>query len=151
MISPYRIESISLPKEVKNLVISENWDDLDKIFISYTQKDGFLFQILSKYITFSEIEFIISIRDSQNPYEEDGIWHDDGSRMLAFSLSLTLETNLEGGILEIRNKNNPHECYQLKTPNYGEMIVFKTGQEGYEHKINKLTKGRRIIIAGWCT
>ena len=47
-----------------------------------------IFEFLKQFHDFNFIEFIISIRDSQNEWEEDGIWHDDGSRVFAFSLSL---------------------------------------------------------------
>ena len=112
-----------------------------------------IFDELRKYAEFSEIEFIISIRSSLEYPDEDGIWHDDGSRLLAFSLSLTLDhEGVEGGRLEIRKRGSetsPSEV--ITTPPFGTMIVFSTGQSGFEHKINRVTSGERIIIAGWCT
>jgi hypothetical protein len=114
---------------------------------------GAVFEELRKYAEFSEIEFIISIRSSLEEPDEDGIWHDDGSRVLAFSLSVTLDPDgIEGGRLEIRKRGSdtPDSGY-LPTPAFGSMIVFATGQQGFEHKINRVIRGERIIIAGWCT
>jgi hypothetical protein len=116
-----------------------------------------IFEELRRYERFSEIEFIISIRPSiRSPLQEideDGIWHDDGSRVLAFSLSLTLDhAGLEGGRLEIRKRSaSPGESAFIATPPFGTMIIFATGHLGFEHKINRVVRGERIIIAGWCT
>lgn len=127
----------------------ENWYAVDEAFKALTKKEGELFKLLHQFCDFETIEFIISIRDAHNPDEEDGIWHDDGSRKLAFSLSLT-KHEIQGGILEIKHQSgNPH--HHLSTPRFGEMIVFLTGISGYYHKINKVTKGKRIIVAGWCS
>ncbi len=110
-----------------------------------------IFEKLLEYGHFTTIEFIISIRSSFEFPDEDGIWHDDGSRKFAFSLSLTLEPEqVVGGVLEIRPKG-ADASHRIPTPKFGKMIVFATGQTGYEHKINRVSEGERIIIAGWCT
>ncbi len=142
------IKSVSLPVEIKEYIQRENWNKIDELFQKYTSNEGFLYSFLEQFHEFSSIEFIISIRDAKNEYEEDGIWHDDGSRKMAFSLSLT-EQSIEGGVLELRPKNG--EITQIPTPKYGEIIIFLTGEYGFEHKILAVTKGRRIIIAGWCS
>jgi hypothetical protein len=112
-----------------------------------------IFDELLRYEKFSQIEFIISIRSSLIEPDDDGIWHDDGSRVLAFSLSLTLEpVVIEGGCLEIRRREGSNqESVVIPTPLFGTMIVFATGHRGFEHKINRVIQGERIIIAGWCT
>ena len=145
----YCLVKMNLPEALRELVSNENWSELDAEFFKLTAKDGLIFQTLRLFRDFQSIEFIISLRDANNEWEEDGIWHDDGSRLLAFSLSLTLNSP-KGGVLEFRKKG---ECNSNKipTPTYGEMIVFKTGVEGYEHKINQVTEGQRLIIAGWCS
>lgn len=147
----YHLTEFPLDPEIKNLVIQENWNDLDRRFKELTSPTGSLFKFLNQHHDFTSIEFIISIRDSNNEWEEDGIWHDDGSRVFAFSLSLTLEPeNIEGGNLGVRKKETlPFE--KIPTPSYGTIIMFLTGTYGYEHKIHQVTKGRRIIIAGWCS
>lgn len=144
----YLITSFPLPENLLTLVGLEDWNQLDQEFQQLTNKDGKIFQFLQDFHPFSSIEFIISLRDSLDPDQEDGIWHDDGSRLMAFSLSLTLEP-FEGGLLEIKN-NQKNQHAILKTPEYGQGIIFLTGEYGYIHKINRVTKGKRLIIAGWC-
>lgn len=141
---------IDLDNEIKQFVENEDYGSIDEYFKSQTLKNGIIFQELQKYSSFESIEFIISLRDSKNPWEEDGIWHDDGSRKLAFSLSILDACHIEGGTLEIRNKITK-EYYKIKPFNFGRMIVFKTGLQNFEHKINAVTNGKRLIIAGWCS
>lgn len=141
----------TLGDDVRNLVETENWNELDQKFKELTKKDGRLFNYLQTFHDFNGIEFIISIRDSQNDWEEDGIWHDDGSRVFAFSLSLTLDSDsVEGGRLGVRRKNE-ETFLEIPTPQFGGIILFLTGMYGIEHKIHQVTKGKRIIIAGWCS
>jgi hypothetical protein len=149
----YFLTPIELPASVDQAVLERNWTKLDRLIHRETVKGGVIFDELLKYAQFSEIEFIISIRSSIREPDEDGIWHDDGSRILAFSLSLTLEpTTIEGGKLEIRKRIDPDRSVQfIPTPSFGTLIVFATGHHGFEHKINRVTQGERIIIAGWCT
>ena len=145
----YHLSYFSLGDEIKNLVIQENWQELDNEFKKNTDKDGRLFKYLQEYHDFENIEFIISIRDSSNEWEEDGIWHDDGSRVFAFSLSLTLGA-VKGGRLGLRQRGQEN-FIQLPTPSFGGIILFLTGIYGFEHKIHQVIKGKRIIIAGWCS
>lgn len=138
-----------LPRELSQKVLEKKYDEIDAIFKKLLKKHGELYNFLTKFTahSISQIEHIISLRESKNPWEEDGIWHDDGSRVLAFSLSLTLNSP-EGGILEFRKKDEK-ESQKIPTPQYGTGIIFKTGVDGFEHKINQVTKGSRLIIAGW--
>lgn len=145
----YHLSYFPLGDEIRELIQIDNWEKLDKEFKVLTSPEGRLFKFLHDYHDFNQIEFIISIRDAQNEWEEDGIWHDDGSRVFAFSLSLTLD-EIQGGRLGIRRKEE--EIFQsLPTPSFGGIILFLTGIYGYEHKIHQVTSGRRIIIAGWCS
>jgi Rps23 Pro-64 3,4-dihydroxylase Tpa1-like proline 4-hydroxylase len=92
---------------------------------------------------------MLAIRDSQNEWEEDGIWHDDGSRQFAISLSLNeFPETIEGGKLGFRKKGE-EKITLIPTPKFGEMIVFLSGIHGYEHRTHQVTKGRRIILVGW--
>lgn len=142
---------LPLPSEVKEMVKNEDWKNLDEAMLKLTQRGGQLFSFLQTFHDFSAIEFIISIRDSQNEWEEDGIWHDDGSRVFAFSLSLTLHPEeIEGGRLGIKRKGEEH-FVEVPTPSFGGIILFLTGLYGFEHKIHQVKKGRRIMIAGWCS
>ena len=146
--------SVDLPTSIQDLVLARNWSELDRAIGAEVQSGGVLFRTLRKFAEFSQIEFIISIRSSLVEPDEDGIWHDDGSRVLAFSLSLTLDpASISGGLLEIRHRGklNSESAIQLPTPEFGTMIIFATGYQGFEHKINAVREGERIIIAGWCT
>jgi len=139
---------IELNSDIHHAVMGRDYQQLDKLIAAQTQMDGIIFETLKSYCDVKEIEFIISLREAINPWEEDGIWHDDGSRIMAFSLSLTSEKP-EGGVLEFRKKG-AKTSLKIPTPDYGTMIIFKTGIDDYEHKINQVTKGHRLIIAGWC-
>jgi len=147
----FHLTTFPLPLEVKELVINKDWEGLDKEMKSQTQKGALLYQFLKTFHDFNEIEFIISIRDASSPWEEDGIWHDDGSRVFAFSLSLTIyPEEIQGGRLGLRPKGE-ESFHEIPTPEFGKIILFLTGVYGYEHKIHRLTQGVRIIIAGWCS
>jgi hypothetical protein len=145
------ISYFPLGDDIRSFVESEDWKSLDDAFKELTKKDGRLFKFLNQYHDFNEIEFIISVRDSSNDWEEDGIWHDDGSRVFAFSLSLTLEPEkVKGGRLGIKIKGE-ESGREIPTPGFGTIILFLTGLYGFEHKIHQVTAGKRIIIAGWCS
>lgn len=145
------LDFLNISQDIVECIKKNDWNKIDNIFQSLTAPKGAIFEHLLNYIHFEQIETMISIRDSQNEWEEDGIWHDDGSRVLAFSLSLTLNTEeLEGGHLGIRKKGES-EFVKIPTPALGEMIVFLTGVHGYEHKIHAVTKGKRIVLVGWCS
>jgi hypothetical protein len=149
----YCLVNVHLPPLIRQQVLTRKWEDLDRAIRGETLEGGIIFDELQKYEKFSEIEFIISIRSSREQKDEDGIWHDDGSRLLAFSLSLTLDhLTLEGGKLEIRKRSaHPGNSELIPTPPFGTLIVFATGYQGFEHKINYVANGERVIIAGWCT
>ncbi len=147
----FHLTFFPLQEEIKNFVLSQNWQALDLAIKELTKKEGRLFKFLNTYHEFNEIEFIISVRDSDNEWEEDGIWHDDGSRFFAFSLSLTYDANLiKGGRLGIRQKG-AERFMEIPTPEAGGIILFLTGLYGFEHRIHEVKAGKRIIIAGWCS
>jgi 2OG-Fe(II) oxygenase superfamily len=138
-------------EDLKALVLREDWSGLDEVLKLKTTQGGDIFLEVQKFHEFDKIEFMISIRDSIDEWQEDGIWHDDGSRVFAFSLSLTLDpSSLEGGKLGIRKKGQT-SFHEISTPPFGTAVLFLTGQHSYEHKIHQVQKGRRIIIAGWCS
>lgn len=145
----YHLTSFPLGEEIRSRVQQERWQELDDEFRKLTIKDGRLFQFLQQFHDFNSIEFIISVRDASNDWEEDGIWHDDGSRVFAFSLSLTIG-EIEGGRLAFRHQGGAPHAF-LPTPDFGGIILFLTGRYGFEHKIHQVTRGRRVIIAGWCS
>jgi hypothetical protein len=130
----------------------EAWEELDASFKRSVAPGGAFFQFLSQYYVFASVEFIISIRDSKNEWEEDGIWHDDGSRVFAFSLSLTPDGGVSsGGHLEMRRKGEEQIIASIPTPLPGTAILFLTGMHGFEHRTRQVLEGRRVILAGWCS
>ena len=146
--SGFCITKIELPNIVREAVIAKDYEQLDKIISTQCIENGAIFELMKQFCSVEKIEHIISLRESINDWEEDGIWHDDGSRIMAFSLSLTFDKP-EGGVLEFRKKG-VIQSHKIPTPKFSEIIIFKTGVEDYEHKINAVTKGSRLIIAGWC-
>ena len=147
----YHLARFKLPPEIKKRVEQQDWDAVDAAFIHLTAPGSELFQFLLEYHSFETIEHILSIRDAKNAWEEDGIWHDDGSRLFSFSLSITLDAqSVQGGDLGIKKKEQ-ESFLRIPTPQYGDIILFLTGVYGFEHKIHQVTSGTRIVIAGWCT
>ena len=142
--------SLELPDCWRKAIMDENWPLLDFYTGEFTSPGGIIFEALSPYKKFQSIERILSIR--RHP-DEDGIWHDDGSRVLAFTLSLMENPqDIIGGDLLIRPKcTDDDQIVRIPPQEYGTLLVFKTGVEGYEHRVLKVTQGMRIICAGWCT
>ncbi len=152
----FLLSSIDLPAKLREAVEGRDWSSVDGLIRQETSRGGAIFEKLKLYSEFNEIEFILSIRSSLVEPDEDGIWHDDGSRVLAFSLSLTIDASrVEGGRLEIRKRvrdaSKSDTTESIPTPPYGTAIIFATGWQGFEHKINRVTGGERLIVAGWCT
>lgn len=147
--SGFLIVDFPLPPQVLELLQNEKWRDLDQYFLDISNANGLLFNFLSEYLDFEAVEHIIAIRKS--PDDEDGIWHDDGSRFLGFSLSLNQNPkNIAGGELIFKRKNLTHT--QIFPPqDYGKMILFLSGIYGFEHMVSAVTQGQRIVIAGWCS
>ncbi|MCT4641112.1 MAG: 2OG-Fe(II) oxygenase [Bacteriovoracaceae bacterium] len=133
-----------------NYIKAQQFEKVDSYFQQQFSPKGNLRNYLLNFLPFENIEFIISIRNAKNEWEEDGIWHDDGSRKLAFSLSIYKSDPIQGGILEIRQKGKK-ESEKISPFDFGQIIIFKTGYHNFEHKINAVTKGKRIVIAGWCS
>lgn len=136
---PYAMELLPL---VKN----QDYQALDQLFLNDSKVNGKLNQFLQAFYPYNFLEHILAIR---TPPDDDGIWHDDGSRHFGFSLSLNLDhENILGGELLVRKKNSQLETKYYPQP-FGKMIIFLSGEFGFEHKVNKVTKGSRFIAAGW--
>lgn len=143
-------DNLALSKELELAVKSADWCHVDQICGQLVLPGGALFERLLPLAKQSRMEYIINVRDAQNDWEEDGIWHDDGSRVLAFTLGLNLDvTSIAGGELLMREKGSP-DYSSLPPPAWGELIIFKTGVDGYEHKVTAVTQGLRAVMAGWC-
>jgi len=142
--------NLDLPPEIKDLVTAKNWAMLDQLAFKFCSKEGLIYKELEKFHEFEKVEHLINVRHF--PGDEDGIWHDDGSRFIAFSLSLNFRPKtISGGELFLREKGNKNKMVTLSPLPFGEMIIFLTGQYNFEHKVGGVTKGERICLAGWCS
>lgn len=141
--------SFPLSPFVLKALENEDWKSIDQYFLNAGKPSGELFEFLKNYLLFDSIEHIIAIR--QPPEDEDGIWHDDGSRILGFSLSLTINNqDVVGGELYFRKKGEKNHRSFTTRP-LGTILLFKTGIYGYEHMVSGVSEGKRIVIAGWCS
>lgn len=141
--------SFPVSPELLEMLSREDWRSIDQYFLKAELPGGSLYEFLRPFLDFQSIEHIIAIRNS--PDDEDGIWHDDGSRILGFSLSLT-HNHLQviGGELKFRKKGE-EQGLTLTTRPLGQMLIFKTGIYGFEHMVSAVTEGKRVVIAGWCS
>jgi hypothetical protein len=148
-IDGFHLTEFPLADQIRKIVDAGDWAKLDDEFRQLTNPSGELFQFLKSFHDFASIEFIISIRDAKNEWEEDGIWHDDGSRVFSFSISLSSD-EIDGGYLGVRRQGEV-AFKEIPTPIFGGIILFLTGAYGFEHKIHQVTRGRRVVVAGWCS
>jgi len=82
--------------------------------------------------------------------DEDGIWHDDGSRDLGFSLSLCLEPEkIQKGRFCLRHIES-QRLTMISPPPLGTLTCFLTGKNGYEHRVEQVLSGNRLMLVGWC-
>lgn len=147
--SGFLLSSFPIGPIVGEWIKNKDWKSLDQYFLDISKPGGALFCFLFEFLDFTTLEHIISIRKS--PDDEDGIWHDDGSRFLGFSLSLNLEpTHICGGELRFKKKDSSQIEIFAPRP-YGEIILFLSGIYGYEHMVSAVDEGERIVIAGWCS
>lgn len=138
-----------LPEFVIDWIAQSNWQNIDQYFLESEKEGGLLFEFLRPFLDFSSIEHIIAIRSY--PDDEDGIWHDDGSRILGFSLSLTENhEEIRGGELRFRQKGT-EDSMSFRTRPLGQILLFQTGIYGFEHMVTAVTKGKRVVLAGWCS
>lgn len=141
--------SYPLPPEILGYLEAENWREIDQYFLKAERPGGALFEFLKDYVRLTSLEHIIAIRSA--PEDEDGIWHDDGSRILGFTISLTSNPEkISGGEFRFKEKTS-NDYLSLKTRPLGQMLIFKTGIYGFEHMVTAVTEGKRVILAGWCS
>ena len=86
LIDGHLLLQLDLSREILDSARERDFNRLDSLMNEFIQKR--LSPMLSEYKEFNHIEHIISYRRGDDPYEEDGIWHDDGTRVLAFFFSL---------------------------------------------------------------
>ena len=147
--SGFILTDFPLEPIVLELIQKENWYELDQYFLEISKPNGQLRNFLADYLDFKTLEHIIAIRSA--PLDEDGIWHDDGSRFLGFSLSLNIDhSSIQGGELRFKRKTSSQVEIFSPLP-YGKIVLFLSGVYDYEHMVSAVTKEQRIVIAGWCS
>ncbi|MFT6071181.1 MAG: hypothetical protein ACJAT2_001453 [Bacteriovoracaceae bacterium] len=134
-----------VPPSWKQAILEKDWQTLDSLAAQAVSEKGSLRVLLEKLCPVQKIEHLISLREAP---DEDGIWHDDGSRDLAFSLSLSLES-FEGEGLGLRIRGDEASAFTLGYRPYGTLTCFLTGSNGYEHRTHQVLKGSRLVLAGW--
>jgi hypothetical protein len=145
----FLVQDFSLDPRLRSLAIAQDWKNLDQVMATLVAPGGDLWNVLTPLATFTRIEHMLALRDAADPEQEDGIWHDDGSRVLAFSLSLNYFGLPQGGELAIRPKGG--EARLLGPFEPGKLIIFRTGTAGFEHRTLRVTAGLRLVCAGWCS
>ena len=131
------------------MVIEKVCKSLDEYFLEISKKGNALYTFLSQFLEFEKLEHIIALRSA--PDDEDGIWHDDGSRILGFSLSLNLNpSEIEGGVLSFRPKGSSLST-DFMPLEFAQIVLFLSGTAGFEHMVSAVTKNTRLVIAGWCS
>lgn len=140
---------LDLPQQWRHWRENNDYRQLDLAVGEELKEGGILHQQLKGIGNFSTIEHILALRCSTE--DEDGIWHDDGSRNFAFSLGLNLDPkSIVGGELSLRKKGSS-ETQRFSALGFGEMVIFLTGVWGYEHQVSQVTMGQRLVAAGWCS
>ena len=135
----------SVPPQWVACVEAKDWKQLDHLASLALDKDGELFELLNQFCPINKLEFILSLRTAP---DEAGIWHDDGSRELAFSLSLNL-SQFQGEGLSLRKKNQIDTQVSIGYRPLGRLSLFLTGIHGYEHRTEEVKLGERLVLAGW--
>ena len=134
-----------IPPSWRAAILAKDWQALDSLAFEALAPNGALREILEKYCPVQRIEHLISLREAP---DEDGIWHDDGSRDLAFSLALSL-SSFKGEGLSLRKRGDLANSYSIPYRPYGSLTCFLTGSNGYEHRTNRVEVGSRLVLAGW--
>lgn len=150
--------TVEIPVSLQNLIQKGQFEEVYKEFICAMDDGQFLSNILKSLFPESykdrpfSHELMLSLRSGPQDEEEEGIWHDDSSRDLIFSLSLTRESEIvRGGHLSLRKMVNRDEVTSIATQPFGTLLFFPSGKSGWEHKISRVTSGNRLVLVGWLT
>jgi hypothetical protein len=146
--SGHHICNIKLPCDIRDAVARQDWLIVDQWAAALCAKGGELFNLLSQYAPIERLEHMIAVRE---PPDEEGIWHDDGSRLIAFSLSLIERPEtISGGRLRLKKRGSEiDQAHELGPYLAGTLVIFATGVSGWEHCVEAVSSGRRIVLAGW--
>lgn len=140
--------ALELDAWARSLIQAKDWNALDQLAKTWLSPGGILHSKLSQHCDFKSIEHILALREAP---DDEGIWHDDGSRLMAFSLSLTLDHDqVAGGEIMLRQKGQ-ESGISYPTQPWGTLIIFNTGRDGYEHRVSAVNAGKRLVLAGWCS
>jgi hypothetical protein len=135
---------------IKDWIVDQDWNRLDQYLNRHFVSNNWILE-KAKELTGIQAECIEYILSRRTPPDDEGIWHDDGSRKLAFTVSLTLNpAKVVGGQFSLRNKKNL-QCFVYDCLPFGQGLFFPTGQGGYEHKVHAVESGDRLVFAGWLT
>ena len=66
-------DELTLPPSIRAAVEAQDWGQLDQLCAQLIAPTGTLFQRLYPIARQTHMEFIISLRDANNAWEEDGI------------------------------------------------------------------------------
>lgn len=136
-------------KEIEEAVYQEDWNYLDKKFKQHLEGPSKIRTYLAEMAQFTSIEHLLALR---KPPDEDGIWHDDGSRTMGFSISLNLNPKLiKGGRFQLRMKGKTETLRYIIPGEFGLVTCFLTGKYGLEHRVEAVSEGKRLMLVGWCS
>lgn len=150
--------SCDLPLSWRNLIDQKDWETLYKDCLG-ALKDGQWLANLVKEHSKSlfeteefEWEIMLALREGPQDPEDEGIWHDDGSRDFALSISLNPSpTSYQGGSVLVRPKDNIQEIKELGPLPWGHYWLFATGRYGWDHRTTIVTHGNRLVLVLWIT
>ncbi|MCR9205300.1 MAG: 2OG-Fe(II) oxygenase [Halobacteriovoraceae bacterium] len=150
--------TVNIPLSLQNQIADKAYENLYREFVGAMDDGQFLSKCLKGLFPASfrdrpfDFELMLSLRAGPQDEDQEGIWHDDSSRDLIFSLSLTesFET-IEGGELSLRKLDQKDQIIQISTQSFGTLLFFPSGNGGWEHKISRVKAGNRLVLVGWLT
>lgn len=151
-------KNLELPLSWRNYVLTKDWDALYKACLDALKDGQFLFNTLKSLTSENfqtelfDYEIMLAQRVGPQDEEEEGIWHDDGSRDFALSISLNPEPeNIKGGEVFVRQKSAPDVIKCLENLPWGHFWAFPTGKYGWDHRTSRVTYGNRLVLVIWVT
>ncbi len=150
--------NLELPSSWQKLVSNCAWEELYQECLAALNDGHWLHSLLKSLVLelssqgqFSH-EMMLALRQGPQDLEEEGIWHDDGSRDFALSLSLNREPEtIQGGDLLLRTKQYPQDIKCLSTLPWGQFWLFPTGKYGWDHRTTRVSYGNRLVLVIWVT
>lgn len=132
----------------RNWIEEEKWIDLyqwwEEFLLNPTPISNLIETAQLPAMKFNEN--LIAVRDGS---DEEGIWHDDGTRKLALSLSLSLHhQDIRGGKFLLRHKSKNTQTI-FPPFSFGEGLLIHTGLNHFEHRVEKVRSGKRVMAIAW--